>query len=90
MGKPGLALAEALADLTGVPAAQTLFVGDRLSTDIRMGRRAGMVTALVLTGVTSAADLERATAAGEADLPDHVLPDLGGLPALLDSLSTSA
>lgn len=89
MGKPGLALAEALADLTGVPAAQTLLVGDRLSTDIAMGRRAGMVTALVLTGVTSGVDLERATTAGEPDLPDYVLSGLAELPGLLDSLSAS-
>jgi 4-nitrophenyl phosphatase len=86
MGKPGLALAEVLADATGIPAAQTLFVGDRMSTDIGMGRRAGMITALVLTGVTSRADLERARAEKSADLPDHVLATLADLPALLDSL----
>jgi HAD superfamily hydrolase (TIGR01450 family) len=86
MGKPGLALAEVLADATGIPAAQTLFVGDRMSTDIGMGRRAGMITALVLTGVTSRADLERARAEESADLPDHVLATLADLPALLDSL----
>ncbi len=86
MGKPGLALAEVLAAETGVPAMQTLFIGDRLSTDIGMGRRAGMTTALVLTGVTSPADLERARAEGSPDLPDHVLRTLADLPPLLDSL----
>ena len=86
MGKPGLGLAEILARVTGVPAAQTLFIGDRLSTDIGMGRRAGMVTVLVLTGVTSPADLADAQAAGAPDLPDHVLQTLADLPALLDSL----
>jgi 4-nitrophenyl phosphatase len=88
MGKPGLGLAEVLADVTGIRAAQTLFIGDRLSTDIGMGRRAGMITALVLTGVTSRADLDRARAEGSTDLPDHVLDTLAGLPALLDSLET--
>ncbi len=88
MGKPGLALAETLAGVTGVPPAQTLFVGDRLSTDIAMGRQAGMATVLVLTGVTSAADLERARAGGEGVvLPDHVLGSLAELPGLLDALS---
>jgi glycerol-1-phosphatase len=87
MGKPGLGLAEVLAAVTGVPAAQTLFVGDRMSTDIGMGRRAGMITALVLTGVTSPADLERARAAGSADLPDHVLVTLADLPVLLGTLA---
>jgi 4-nitrophenyl phosphatase len=87
MGKPGLALAEALAAVTGVPPAQTLFVGDRLSTDIAMGDAAGMVTVLVLTGVTSRADLEQAEAAGAVPLPQHVLPGLSGLPGLLDRLA---
>jgi phosphoglycolate/pyridoxal phosphate phosphatase family enzyme len=87
MGKPGLGLAEVLAALTGVPAGQTLFIGDRMSTDIGMGRRAGMITALVLTGVTSPADLEHARAEGSADLPDHVLVTLAGLPALLEALT---
>lgn len=93
MGKPGLALAEVLALVTGVPAACTLFVGDRLSTDIAMGRAAGMVTALVLTGITTESDLATLPTAGggsgESDdsiLPDHVIHDLGGLPELLDRL----
>ena len=91
MGKPGLALAEALAAVTGIPASRTLFVGDRLSTDIAMGHRAGMVTALVLTGVTSEADLRRTRAGGPegaetTPLPDHVLGDMSELPALLDRL----
>ena len=86
MGKPGLGLAEVLAAVTGVPAAQTLFVGDRMSTDIGMGRRAGMITALVLTGVTSPAELKRARGEGSPDLPDHILNTLADLPPLLDSL----
>lgn len=92
MGKPGLALAEALATITGVPNSQTLFIGDRLGTDIAMGRAAGMITALVLTGVTSEDDLEEARAedatgaAGGVALPDHVLADLRELSALLDRL----
>jgi ribonucleotide monophosphatase NagD (HAD superfamily) len=40
-----------------VAPADCLVVGDRLATDIRMGLDAGMPTALVLTGDTSAADL---------------------------------
>lgn len=86
MGKPGPALAETLAAVAGVPSGQTLFVGDRMSTDIAMGREAGMTTVLVLTGVTSAADLELYRSEGRGPLPDHVLTDLGGLPDLLTSL----
>lgn len=83
MGKPGLALAEALAAVTGVPAAQTLLVGDRLDTDIAMGRAAGMATALVLTGVTREEDLQRVEAAKS---PQYTLADLTGLAGLLGSL----
>jgi 4-nitrophenyl phosphatase len=98
MGKPGPALAETLAVVTGVPGSATLLVGDRLSTDIAMGRDAGMITALVLTGVTSKDDLRQARAAAAASpgtsresprkvaLPDHVLADMRDLPALLGSL----
>jgi phosphoglycolate/pyridoxal phosphate phosphatase family enzyme len=85
MGKPALALADVLASVTGISAAQTLFVGDRLSTDIAMGQKAGMTTTLVLTGVTSETDLESARAEGDL-VPDHVLADLRELPGLLDSL----
>jgi 4-nitrophenyl phosphatase len=85
MGKPALALAEILSSVTGIPAEKTLFVGDRLSTDIAMGNKAGMTTALVFTGVTSEADLEGARARGDV-VPDHVLSDLGEFPSLLDSL----
>ena len=86
MGKPGQALAEILAEVTGIPPQETLFVGDRLSTDIAMGLQAGMVTVLVLTGVTCEADLECARTEAGSALPDHVLADLRELPALLDSL----
>ncbi len=86
MGKPGLGLAEILASVTGVPAGQTLFIGDRMSTDIGMGIRAGMVTALVLTGVTSPEEFERIHAIGGPDMPDHVLRTLADLPPLLDKL----
>ena len=88
MGKPAPALAETLAAVTGISAAQTLFVGDRLGTDIVMGANAGMLTALVLTGISTEDDLREATAAGTRPLPDHVLGDLRELPALLDGLAS--
>ncbi len=86
MGKPGLGLAEILAAVSGIPAGQTLFIGDRMSTDIGMGIRAGMVTALVLTGVTSPEEFERIRSIGGPDMPDHVLRTLADLPSLLDKL----
>lgn len=49
-------------------------VGDRVSSDIEGGRRAGLETILVLSGATSAEEAERA-----APAPDHVVTDLAGL-----------
>jgi HAD superfamily hydrolase (TIGR01450 family) len=52
VGKPSpITLRVALARL-GVAAADAVMVGDRLETDIKMGRDAGLTTVLVLTGVT--------------------------------------
>lgn len=81
IGKPGLGLAQALEATTGVPAGATLFIGDRLDTDIDMGRRAGMRTALVLTGVSTRGDVE-----ATGTVPDHVLESLAELAPLLDDL----
>ena len=58
-------------------------VGDRLDTDIRVGRRLGLTTVLPLTGVTTPAVLE-ATPADER--PDYVVDSLEELPALLARL----
>jgi ribonucleotide monophosphatase NagD (HAD superfamily) len=55
-------------------------VGDRVETDILMGQRAGMTTALVLTGVTRRADLADAPVR-----PDHVLGSITEVPRLFSS-----
>lgn len=81
IGKPCQGLAEALALSTGVPAAETLFVGDRLDTDVAFGVEAGMQTVLVLTGVTTREELQDAPVAAH-----HVLETLAQFPALLDRL----
>jgi HAD superfamily hydrolase (TIGR01450 family) len=58
LGKPNPAMLEAA--LAGLDAerADCLIVGDRLSTDIRMALESGMASALVLTGETTADDLQ--------------------------------
>ena len=56
VGKPSaITLAVAL-DRLGLPAGDCVIVGDRLETDIAMGRAAGLATILVLTGVTRGDD----------------------------------
>jgi ribonucleotide monophosphatase NagD (HAD superfamily) len=49
-------------------------VGDRVSSDIEGGRRAGLETVLVLSGTSGR---EEANAADPA--PDHVVDDLAAL-----------
>ncbi|MCU4750514.1 HAD-IIA family hydrolase [Halobacteria archaeon AArc-curdl1] len=80
LGKPSsIAAATALQRLETAPE-RTLIVGDRPDTDIELGARAGMDTALVTTGVTSS---EQA-ATGELSVePDYVLESLAELEAVL-------
>jgi ribonucleotide monophosphatase NagD (HAD superfamily) len=59
-----------------VGATRPLVVGDRLDTDIEGAVRAGMESLLVLTGVSTAADL---LAAPPELRPTYVAPDLAGL-----------
>jgi HAD superfamily hydrolase (TIGR01450 family) len=69
-GKPDPLMLEAAMDLLGLAAGDCVMVGDRLATDIRMARAAGMASALVLTGDTTEAAL---AAAPEEDRPTWVL-----------------
>lgn len=78
LGKPSeVAAVAAMSRLDALPE-RTLVVGDRLETDVALGERAGMETALVLTGSTDRADLASASAS-----PDHVLESLGEVETLL-------
>lgn len=73
-GKPEPGMLLAFARACGLAPAQVLMVGDSRH-DLIAGRRAGMATLAVLTGVAGADDL--------ADLADAVRPDIGHLPPLL-------
>jgi 4-nitrophenyl phosphatase len=71
MGKPNRPMFDAALTLLGTPAESTLMIGDRLDTDIDGAKAAGLRTALVLTGVTTRAELE-----ASASPPDAVYHDL--------------
>src|SRR5262245_20902880 len=68
VGKPSPIILEGALSVLGVPAAESVVVGDRIETDVAMGKRAGLATILVLSGVTRANDPRIAEHA-----PDHVL-----------------
>jgi NagD protein len=73
-GKPSLLMVATAQAQLGGAAQRCLMVGDRLETDIAMGVAANMDTALVLTGATTAADLQRSTIR-----PTYVLATIGEL-----------
>jgi arabinose operon protein AraL len=70
VGKPDPVMLETIMDLIGLEAKDCVMSGDRLYTEIRMAKAAGMPSAVVLTGETTKRDL-----AGESEenLPDYAL-----------------
>lgn len=78
IGKPCLLMADLIVERLGRPASECLLVGDNLESDIAMGHRAGMMTVLVLSGVTPRGDVVRAQLR-----PDYVLHSIAELPGLL-------
>lgn len=74
-GKPSRYILQAAVARLGVPLDRCLMVGDRLATDIAMGREAGIDTALVLTGVTTREMLAESDAR-----PTYVLESVAGVP----------
>ena len=80
IGKPSPeVLIQAALELDASPA-ETVMIGDRLDTDILAGNRANMLTAMVLTGVSSQDDI----ADSEAK-PDIVIAGLPELRQLLEA-----
>jgi len=80
LGKPSQTTVDLALDRLGVPAEACLVVGDRLDTDIAMGERAGMTTALVGTGVSR----DRRAADHDAS-PDYVLDSLATVSSVIES-----
>jgi HAD superfamily hydrolase (TIGR01450 family) len=68
VGKPSQHMAQTLLERISLPASDTVLVGDRLMTDVRMAHEAGMASALVLTGATP-----RSAVADAPYAPDYVL-----------------
>lgn len=69
VGKPDPIMLDTVMDMLGLDVARCVMTGDRLYTDIRMAKDAGMPSAAVLTGETTTEML----ATEEKDRPDYVL-----------------
>jgi HAD superfamily hydrolase (TIGR01450 family) len=74
LGKPGQHMAAELLARLGVPAGDAAVVGDRISTDVAMSLALGMASVLVLSGSTTAGDLDRSPLR-----PDYVIEGIGQL-----------
>jgi len=77
VGKPEPIIIEQSLRMLGARAEETAILGDRLDTDILGGHRAGILTIMLLTGISGAAE-----AAAYQAPPDLIFDDL---PALLEA-----
>ncbi|QDO88939.1 HAD-IIA family hydrolase [Ornithinimicrobium ciconiae] len=75
-GKPHAPAFEIALQRLNLPAQDVLMIGDRLDTDIEGANRAGLGTALVLTGVHGRSDVEAGTPDQQPDLIADTIPDL--------------
>ncbi|MBP7043638.1 MAG: HAD-IIA family hydrolase [Chloroflexi bacterium] len=78
IGKPGpIMFQQAMRRMGGTPE-NTAMVGDRLSTDILGAKNAGLQTILVLSGISTRADV-----AEQGIEPDFIFADIGEITAVL-------
>lgn len=59
VGKPSPIMIQAALDVLGLRPEDCILIGDRLETDIRMGKESGIATGIVLTGVTDEEALKK-------------------------------
>jgi len=71
IGKPNRLIVDMLAESMGVIVEDCAMVGDRLYTDIALGKTSGVTSILVLSGETKIEDIS-----GSGFQPDHVFRDL--------------
>lgn len=76
VGKPHAPAYRVAVSRLGLPVSQCLMVGDRLETDIAGAAGIGLMSALVLTGVSTR---EQAATAPVGLRPDHVAPTIPDL-----------
>ena len=79
-GKPYRTAMEMMAEITETTPEEIVIFGDRLYTDIALGKRNGVTAILVLTGETTVADVE---AALPQDRPDYTVASLSEVDQVL-------
>jgi NagD protein len=58
-GKPSPLMIQAAMEVMGLRPEECILIGDRLETDIKMGKESGIATGIVLTGVTDEETLKQ-------------------------------
>lgn len=84
IGKPGGHLLELAAETVGRPAGDAIMIGDGIGTDLAAARAVGARCILMLTGVTTRAEVD---ALPEDERPTAVAADAAELAARLDAFA---
>lgn len=78
VGKPSPLIVQAALQKMGLKPEECILIGDRLETDIKMGRESGIATGIVLTGVTDEKTLKESPVH-----PDFVFQSIADVENLL-------
>jgi arabinose operon protein AraL len=81
VGKPSPIMIQAALEVTGLKPEDCILIGDRLETDIKMGKESGIATGIVLTGVTDEETLKASK--GSSIQPDFVFQSIADVENLL-------
>ena len=81
VGKPSPIMIQAVLDVIGLRPEECILIGDRLETDIKMGKDSGIATGIVLTGVTDEKTLMQYK--HTSDQPDFVFQSIADVENLL-------
>jgi NagD protein len=78
VGKPSPIMIQTVLDVMGLKPEDCILIGDRLDTDIKMGRESSIATGIVLTGVT-----DEKTLKGSSIHPDFIFQSIADVENLL-------
>jgi NagD protein len=81
VGKPSPIMIQTVLDVMGLRPDECILIGDRLETDIKMGKDSGIATGIVLTGVTDEETLKGMK--HTPDQPDFVFQSIADVENLL-------
>jgi phosphoglycolate/pyridoxal phosphate phosphatase family enzyme len=81
VGKPSPLMIQAALEVMGLKPEDCVLIGDRLETDIKMGKESGIATGIVLTGVTGEQELKEAKSSSIQ--PDFIFQSIADVENLI-------